>query len=231
MPDPRIASQIRAALGDAQSVCNVGAGTGSYEVTGRSVVAVEPSRGMIQQRQGGAIVRAVAEALPFSDHAFDACMAVLTLHHWRDVLRGIAEMCRIAPRRVVLTFDPACLEDLWLVRDYVPALADLDRERSPSIDLIAGALGADRVEPVRVPWDCTDGFLAAYWRRPQLYLEPDARACISGLSLLPPGEVEEAMQRLADDPESGEWARRNAHLLERQEMDYGYRLLVAGSCD
>jgi hypothetical protein len=35
------------------------------------------------------------------------------------------------------------------------------------------------------------------------------------------------MRRLAADLESGEWARRNADLLEREEMDYGYRLVVA----
>ncbi len=227
-PDPRIASQIWEALGNAQSVCNVGAGTGSYEPKARSVVAVEPSKAMIEQHPEGAVVRAIAEALPFPDRAFDASMAVLTIHHWRDVLGGLREMCRIAPRRVVFTFDPAHQEDLWLVRDYVPAIVDVDQKRSPSIELIADAVGADSVEPVRIPWDCTDGFLAAYWRRPQLYLEPDVRACISGLALLPPSEVKAGMRRLADDLQSGEWARRNADLLEREEMDYGYRLVVAG---
>jgi len=183
---------------------------------------------MIEQRSDGAVVRASAEALPFPDRAFDASMAVQTVHHWRDVRGGLGEMCRVAPRRVVFTFDPARVEDLWLVRDYLPAVADFDRERSPSVELVADALGADRIEPVRVPWDCSDGFLAAYWRRPRLYLEPDVRASISGLALLPRGEVEAAMRRLADDLESGEWARRNAELLEREEMDYGYHLVVAG---
>ena len=44
VPDPRIAAQIEAALGDARTVCNVGAGTGSYEPVGREVGAVEPAR-------------------------------------------------------------------------------------------------------------------------------------------------------------------------------------------
>jgi hypothetical protein len=135
-------------------------------------------------------------------------------------------MCRVAPRRVVLTFHPGRVEDLWLVRDYVPGVLDMDRA-APSVEMIADALGASRVESVPVPWDCSDGFLAAYWRRPERYLDPEVRASISGLALLPPTEVGEGMRRLAADLESGEWARRNADLLEREEMDYGYRLVVA----
>lgn len=42
-PDPRIAAAIVDALGDPDSVINVGAGAGAYEPVGRGVVAVEPS--------------------------------------------------------------------------------------------------------------------------------------------------------------------------------------------
>ena len=227
VPDPRIGCQIQEALGNARSVCNVGAGTGAYEPEARSVVAVEPSTTMIAQRLPGLVARASADALPFGDDAFDASMASLTIHHWPEVEAGLREMCRVAPRRVVFVFDPSCLDDFWLVRDYLPVIKRFDLERSPSVEAVAEAVGADRVEPVRVPWDCSDGFLAAYWRRPELYLDADVRACISGLALLPPADVDAAMRRLADDLESGAWARHNAELMEREEMDYGYRLIVS----
>jgi ubiquinone/menaquinone biosynthesis C-methylase UbiE len=106
-PDPRLADLIDGALGDARTVVNVGAGTGSYEPTDRTVVAVEPSGVMIGQRSPGSApaVRAVAESLPFADRSFDAALAVLTVHHWTDAAAGLAEMARVAGRVVVLTFD------------------------------------------------------------------------------------------------------------------------------
>jgi hypothetical protein len=75
--EPRIAAQIWAALGDARTVLNVGAGTGSYEPPGRDVTAVEPSALMRAQRPAGAApcVAAAAESLPFEDQSFDAAMA------------------------------------------------------------------------------------------------------------------------------------------------------------
>ena len=103
-PDPRIQRLILAALGDAKSVVNVGAGTGNYEPTDRQVVAVEPSLAMIVQRMPGAApsVRAVAEALPFGDRTFDAAMAILTLHHWANLACGLSELRRVARRQVIL---------------------------------------------------------------------------------------------------------------------------------
>ncbi len=226
VPDPRIAAQITAALGDARSVCNLGAGAGSYEPGDREVTAVEPSWTMLRQRAGGRAVRAVAEALPFADGAFDAAMTTLTVHHWEDVRTGLAEMARIAPRRVVFCFDLKIQQSFWLLRDYVPAMIRLDRARSLEVQSIADALAASRVEVVPVPWDCSDGFGAAYWRRPERYLDPAVRASISGLAQLAPEQVEPGMRRLASDIESGAWSRRNAELLERDAMDYGYRLVV-----
>jgi SAM-dependent methyltransferase len=140
--DPRLAAAIHAALGDARSVVNVGAGTGSYEPRDRDVLAVEPSAVMRAQRPPGAAhaVGCVAEALPLGDGAVDAAMAVLTLHHWSDWRAGVAEMRRVAHRQVVVcTWDPG---------------------------------------------------------------------------------------RLAADLESGRWAARHADLLERDELDLGYRLLA-----
>jgi SAM-dependent methyltransferase len=227
-PDPRIAAQIESALGDARSVCNVGAGAGGYEPRARRVVAVEPSLRMIAQRAHGSapVVRARAEALPFADGAFDAALAVLTVHHWQDVERGLAELCRIAPRRIVLTFDPALSARFWLVADYVPEVAALD-ERTCPVSEVARRLGATRVEVVPVPADCSDGFLAGFWRRPERYLEPAVRAAISGLAQLDPIVVERGVARLRHDLATGRWHERHAGLLEQDAADFGYRLLIA----
>jgi SAM-dependent methyltransferase len=224
-PDPRIAAAIVAALRDARTVVNVGAGTGSYEPVDRVVQAVEPSAVMIKQRPASAApcVCAPAEALPFGDGTFDAAMAVLTIHHWSDWRMGLREMQRVARRRVVLlTFD-AQASDSWLTRDYFPELMELDRRIMPRLEDLAEELGEFRATPVPVPHDCVDGFLGAYWRRPAMYLDPVARRSMSSFTLI---EAEDGLKRLARDLESGAWRQRNAELLSLAELDVGYRLLA-----
>lgn len=225
-PDPRIARILTSALGGARSVVNVGAGAGSYEPADRAVVAVEPSAVMIAQRPAGAApaVRASAESLPFSDAAFDAALAVLTVHHWSDRRAGLAEMRRVARDRVViLTWDPAHA-GFWLVRDYFPDLVESDRSIFPPLAEIEAALGQTEVSVVPVPHDCLDGFLGAYWRRPAEYLDEGARAGISTFSRI--GDIAPRLARLRADLESGRWAAKNAGLLDLEELDLGYRLVV-----
>jgi len=227
-PDPRIAAQIRAALGNSRHVCNVGAGTGAYEPTDAVVVAVEPSRTMVAQRSresSSLVVRGVAEALPFPDATFDAAMAVLTVHHWPEVDAGLAELRRVAQRCVVLGFDPEESRDYWLV-DYLPASWRIEERRTPSLERVVEGLGGARVEPVPIPVDCRDGFLCAYWRRPEAYLEPDVRAGISCLAALDDEQLAPGLERLREDIESGAWAQQHADLLARDEWDWGYRLFV-----
>ena len=242
-PDPRIAARLTDALGDARSVLNVGAGSGSYEPPDRDVIAVEPSAVMISQRPPGAAraVQARAEELPFRDRTFDAAMAVLTLHHWTDRARGFAECARVASRRVVLlTWDPAA-DAFWFVQDYAPQFASAyasmagNTRRSaaanclvfPAIEAYAEAFGPGaRVEvaPVPVPRDCADGFLGAYWARPAAYLDASVRAGISSFARV---GAEEGLARLRSDLETGAWNARHGHLLAADEMDLGYRLVVA----
>jgi SAM-dependent methyltransferase len=224
-PDPRIAAMIVDALGDARSVVNVGAGTGSYEPADRVVQAVEPSEVMIAQRAKDAppCVQASAEGLPFAADAFDAAMAILTIHHWSDWRAGLREMRRVARQRVVLlTFDVEAPE-FWLTRDYFPALSALDREIMPRLDAMTGELGAFRAAPVPIPHDCVDGFLGAYWRRPEVYLDPVARGSMSSFARI---DAEDGLKRLARDVESGAWAERYGDLLKLDAFDVGYRLLV-----
>jgi SAM-dependent methyltransferase len=227
-PDPRIAAALAGALGDAESVLNVGAGAGSYEPDDRLVVAVEPAWSMIRQRAAGSapVVQASAVGLPFGDKAFAAALAVLTIHHWPDRPRGLAEMARVARRRVVaLTWDPATTREFWLVDDYFPEIAVIDRPIFPSLADFERAWGVLDVRRVPVPHDCVDGFLGAYWRRPAAYLNADVRAAISTFSKV--GDVETGLGRLRRDLEDGTWTRRHGHLRERTELDLGYRLVVA----
>jgi len=224
-PDPRIAAQIHAALGNARTVLNVGAGAGSYEPSNRSVTAVEPSAQMISQRPSGAapVLQASAEDLPFPDNFFDAAMTVLSVHHWTDKRRGLHEMRRVARGPVVvLTFDPEHAY-FWLA-DYIPALRDLDQGPMPTLSELAAWLGPVEIAPVPIPHDCTDGFLCAYWRRPEAYLDPKVRAAISSFAKLT--NIAAPLQRLARDIETGEWARRHSALLDMAFCDCGYRLVV-----
>lgn len=224
-PDPRIARAVEDALGDARSVVNVGAGSGSYE-PGTTVLAVEPSRCMVAQRSRGSapVVQAVAGALPLRDGAVDAALAVLTTHHWPEVAVGLAEMARVARRQVVLTFDLAVLADLWLY-DYVPAEVFRTAEVT-ALDDVLTAWPRAQVLPVPVPADCTDGFLAAYWRRPEAYLDEDVRAAISTFALLRREILQPALERLRADLADGTWAARHGALRERDSLDCGYRLVV-----
>jgi SAM-dependent methyltransferase len=229
-PDPRIAAAIRAALGDARTLVNVGAGAGAYEPRDRRVVAVEPSRAMVAQRPAGAApcVRAVAERLPFRDRAVEASLAVLTVHHWQDQAAGLAELRRIAERRVVvLTWDPAFGGGYWLTAEYFPEMLDLDRPRFPTMATLHRWLGPVRVTPVPVPHDCRDGFLGAFWRRPEAYLDPAVRGGISSFAQIRPERVERGLRRLAEDLRSGRWEAAHGALRRRESLDLGYRLVVA----
>ncbi len=226
--EPRIAAAIWAALGDAETVVNVGAGTGSYEPPDRDVVAVEPSAVMRAQRPPGAArcVAASAEALPFDDNRFDAAMAVLSDHHWRDNAAGMRELRRVARRVVLFQWDNSRLDDFWLVRDYLPEFVGYGR--GPSLQERAALLAPDAVlTPVPIPWDCVDAFFHAYWRRPEGYLREDVRRVTSVWSMLGAEVEARAVGALAADLASGVWRERNAELLALDAADLGARLVVA----
>jgi SAM-dependent methyltransferase len=232
--DPQIAARIEAALGDARSVVNVGAGTGSYEPSTREVTAVEPAAEMIAQRPAGAApaIRARAEQLPYEDDSFDAAMAIFSDHHWRERATGLREMARVARRRILLlNVDPSLARRFWLTRDYLPGFVGLipapyceaghwERE-------LRSLWGAVEVLPVPVPHDCRDGFYHACWRRPRAYLDRRIRDGISVFHRLPPAEVAAAVAGLRRDLDSGAWDRRNGDLHRQSELDVGLRLAVA----
>jgi SAM-dependent methyltransferase len=228
--EPRIAARVWAALGDARTVVNVGAGTGSYEPSDRDVTAVEPSAVMRAQRLAGAApcVAAAAESLPFEDQSFDAAMAFATIHHWQDPIAGLREMRRVARRVVVFTHDTSdagWLRRFWLTRDYLPEVADLLVGR-PSVTELASVIGA-RMEPVLIPWDCADGFFEAYWRRPEAYLNESVRRGVSVWARVGPDAEQRAVGSLGDDLVSGRWAERNRDLVDLDAAELGLRLLIA----
>ena len=225
-PDPRIAAPIHAALGDAKSVLNIGAGTGSYEPLDRQVIAIEPSSEMIAQRRHPAaqVIQASAEAIPLPDNHVDAAMGILTLHHWTDQAQGLAEVRRVTRGPIVLlTFDPT-FADHWLL-DYFPANFDLDAAQFPRLEHYSDWLGDVEIANIPIPHDCTDGFLYAYWRRPHAYLDPRLRAASSTFHRIT--GIDEGVARLQTDLDNGTWADRHGHLLEQDTMDCGYRLVIA----
>ena len=226
--DPRIAARVHDALGPARTVLNVGAGTGSYEPADRQVTAVEPSATMRAQRPAGRpAVDAVAERLPFADASFDAAMAVLTVHQWTDLDRGLRELRRVSRGPVViLTFDPDALEEFWLA-DYLPELMAGERRRFPSPARLARVLGGGQVSELAIPLDCADGFLEAYYGRPEAFADPAVRRSQSSWSFLDPVLAERGLARLRADLASGEWDRRYGALRSQPEFAGSLRLVVS----
>jgi SAM-dependent methyltransferase len=227
-PDQRIASAIDVALADARNVVNIGAGAGSYEPLTRTVIAVEPSEVMIRQRPARAAVclQGTAEALPLETASVDAAMAVLTIHHWKDLERGLGEMARVARKRaVVFTWVPDA-EPFWLTEDYFPEIAAHDRMIFPSaaalVSMLERVIGPVHMAPVLIPHDCTDGLLCAYWRRPESYLSAEVRSAMSSFARI---DAETGLARLRADLASGRWAERNSHLLALDTLDLGYRII------
>lgn len=229
-PDPRIATQIDAALGDARTVLNVGAGTGSYEPAEREVTAVEPSMEMIGQRPSGSTpaMQASAEELPFPDRSFDAAMAVLTAHHWADLDAGLAEMQRVSKGRIVIVaFDPEALGDLWIARDYFPEMLALKRRSGASSGELMARLPGSTSTPIPVPRDCSDLFFAALWARPEMLFEEDVVQPMWVWQSISEEARRSGRERLAADLKSGAWEERYGHLRGRPELDVGLRLVLA----
>jgi len=228
-PDARFFARILEALTGCETVLNIGAGTGSYEPP-TCALAIEPSWTMIGQRPAGAArcVRAVAEHLPLRDRSFDASLAILTMHHWKDAKAGLAEMRRVTRKRIVLfTWDPGADREFWLTRDYFPAILEIDRRRFPSMRLLREALARVQVQAVPVPADCQDGLFGAFWQRPEAYLDPVIQRSNSAMAQMDPAQVRSGIDRLRRDLAAGTWSRRNSSLKSLSALDLGYRLIVS----
>ena len=230
--EPRFEALIEQALGDCVSVANVGAGTGSYESAHRKVVAIEPAATMIRQRPLDAAPAIVGEAerLPLLDQSVDAVTAFMTVHHWMDVPRGLKELRRVARRRVVImSYLPgvALLPDRWLTNIYFPGIAAAHKRRFPDLSIYQEALGAVTCVPMLIPRDCSDGFIDAFWARPEVYLDPKVRTSMSAFQLLNPVELIQGLMKLRADLKHGAWDAQFGRLRNQDEMDAGLRLIVA----
>lgn len=230
--DPRIADRVWAALGDAHTVLNVGAGAGSYEPADRDVTAVEPSPSMRAQRPEGAApcVAGAAEDLPFADDAFDAAMAMVTVHQWADWRAGVRELRRVARGPVViLTFDPAAMQRFWLA-EYGPDLLDREHRRFPPIDELIEELGGDaHAHTIPIPIDCVDGFMEAYYARPEAFLDDEVRAAQSSWGFVDAAQTARITGHLRRDLESGAWEERHGRLRSQSEYDGSLTLVVAST--
>jgi SAM-dependent methyltransferase len=229
--DPRLAERIRRALGDSRTVVNVGAGTGSYEPRDRCVIAIEPSDIMARQRPRALppAIRASAGELPLRDQSVDAAMAILTLHHWDgEQEQGVRELRRVARGEVVIfTYDPEVSAQMWLMADYLPEVADLDRRIMPTAERLASWLGGTtHVETVEIPDDTPDWTLGSFWAHPERVLDPEARNATSGFARMPPAIVSRVTRAVARDLQSGAWDRRHGHLRDLRAFDAGFRLMI-----
>jgi SAM-dependent methyltransferase len=230
--DPRIAARLRAALGGARTVLNVGAGTGSYEPRDRYVIAVEPSDVMAAQRPAELppAIRALAHELPLHDASVDAALAVLTLHHWDGRQEaGVRELRRVTRGPIaVLTFDAEVSARMWLTADYAPEQAELDRRIFPPPQRIAAWLGGGtQIETVPIGRDTPDWTLGSFWAHPERVLDPSARGATSGFARLPAEVTARIVGDVERDLRSGAWAARHGHLLELDAYDAGLRLIVS----
>ena len=230
--DPRLRAQIHAALGDARTVVNVGAGAGSYEPRDRHVIAIEPSDVMAAQRprELAPAIRASAGSIPLRDRSVDAAMAVLSVHHWDEEReRGVRELRRVARGAVViLTYDPDVSGAMWLMKDYLPEVAALDLRIFPRPRQLADWLGGTvRIDEIPIPRDTPDWMLGSFWAHPERVLDADARAATSGFARMSPAVVDRVVADVERDLASGLWDERHGHLRNLEAFDVGLRLVVA----
>jgi SAM-dependent methyltransferase len=229
--DPHIAAQVHALLADAKTILNVGAGAGSYEPEDKYVVAVEPSAAMRARRIAkgkSPAINGSADVIPFDDKSFNASMAMVTIHHWKDIAKGLKEMRRVTRGPIVImTFDPEAMRDFWLA-DYFPELIEAEHRRFPTMTQMEEMLGGKcKIDKVRIPFDCTDGFTEAFYGRPEAFLQEEVRRSQSCWSFLQPGQEETLVNRFAETLHSGAWDSKYGHLRSQPEAVYSLRLVTA----
>ena len=230
--DPRIATRIHAALGESWSVANVGAGAGSYEPLGCHVLAIEPSDVMAAQRPPSLApaIRGKAHRLPLRDRSVDAAMAILAVHHWDEQReQGVRELRRVARGPVViLTVDPEVSARMWLMADYLPEVAELDRLIFPPVERLCDWLGGPaEIEAIPIARDSPDWTLCSFWAHPERVLDAEARAGTSGFARMPSEVEQRVVAAVRRDLEDGSWDALHGHLRDRDEYDAGLRLITA----
>ena len=229
-PEPSFERAIRVALGSAKTVINVGAGTGSYEPTDLSVTAVEPSASMRMQRPSHLTpaVDATAEDLPFEDNAFDAAMATVTIHQWRDLERGLLEMRRVTRGPIVImTFDPEVLLTFWL-SEFAPKLMTYEAGRMPAINTVVNLLQQQTiVDELPIPFECADGFGEAFFGRPEAFLDERVRRSQSAWGFISNEEERASISALRTSLEDGSWDETFGYLRTASHYCGAVRLITS----
>ena len=240
--DRRIVERLVSLLDLAPSatVADVGAGTGNYSRamadSGFHVHAIEPSDVMGRQAVPHDAVHWIvgtAEDLPLPDNSVDAVVCILAAHHFSSVSSGVAKMARVCESGPIvwLTFDPRKAGLPWLA-DYFPIIWNGAFSAFPPLDDVCSQLAtrANRqveVLPFLIPHDLDDCFMAAGWRRPEMYLDPDVRACMSAFAMADVKVVNQGLLRLQSDLKTGRWRSSYGGLLSQDKVDWGYRFLKA----
>ncbi len=227
--DPRIASQILSKLEKAKSIVNIGAGSGSYEPDDIELVALEPSIEMINQRSSNAhpTVQGVAESLPFPDNSFTHALTILSMHHWTNREMAYREINRVATEKfVAVSWNPNS-EPFWLTKDYFPEIFEYDKRIFPDVNEIENYFDNVQIEPLLIPEDCIDGFLAAYWKKPSAYLDINVRNSISSFSKL--NDITKGLKKLKTDIENKSWIQVNKSILSKSSLDAGYVIITGNT--
>ncbi|MEH2283801.1 MAG: methyltransferase domain-containing protein [Nostoc sp.] len=241
VPDIRIVNKLIDLLNlpKGSIIADIGAGTGGYSIElanqGFLVNAIEPSVVMQKQAVEHSQVKwfsGYAEDLPLSDKSVDAVVSILTIHHFSHLEKAFQEMHRIIRDGaiILLTFDIRLAQKIWLY-DYFPFLWE-DALRFLPLNKQVNLIQSNtkrRVEaiPLLLPYDLSDLFAAAGWRRPELYLQPEVRAGISSFALANQDLVEQGVKLLTADLSSGEWSKKYSDIHNLTEIDIGYRFICA----
>jgi hypothetical protein len=119
---------------------------------------------------------------------------------------------------------------MWLMADYLPEVAQLDRQIFPPPTRIGEWLGGrTRIESLPLPVDTPDWMLGSFWGHPERVLDAQAREATSGFARMPRDVVQRVVQSVARDLATGVWETRHGHLRELDELDVGLRLIVSDS--
>ncbi|MBO3460134.1 class I SAM-dependent methyltransferase [Aetokthonos hydrillicola Thurmond2011] len=241
VPDHRIVKSLIKLLNLTQGsiIADIGAGTGGYSLAladeGFLIYAIEPSSVMRTQAIADPQVEwfiGYAEALPLPDKSVDALISILAIHHFSNLEKSFREMHRVVNGGAILllTFDIRLSQKIWLY-DYFPWLWE-DASRfltlEEQIELIEFNTQRNvEIFPFLLPYDLSDLFAAAAWRRPDLYLKPEVRAGISSFALTHTSWLEQSINSLSTDLKNGQWEAKYGEILKLTEIDMGYRFLLA----
>jgi SAM-dependent methyltransferase len=173
-------------------------------------------------------IDAMAEKLPFPDQHFDASMATFTVHQWADPRAGLSELRRVTKGPVViLTCDPDQVQKFWL-NDYAPDVLAAEARRYPSMGALRKGLGTElAIQPVPIPFACRDGFNEAFYGRPEMLLEDDARRSCSAWSFVEPNVGAGYVGLLRRDLRSGGWDARHGYWRHQPEFLGSLYLIVS----